>query len=101
MSFVLPVKRLHETTTLFACQHPEPGYPFHVLLVPKRSIKSLSDLSPVDADFLNDLFQTVQILVERFELEAHGYRLIANGGAYQDVPHLHFHLISNLEEQKP
>jgi diadenosine tetraphosphate (Ap4A) HIT family hydrolase len=27
-------------------------------------------------------------------LEQTGYRLIANGGAFQDVPHLHFHLIA-------
>lgn len=98
MSFVLPVERLHETATLLACRHPTPGYPFHVLLVPKRSLKSLADLTADDGDFLTELFQTVQILVDRFELEVHGYRLIANGGAYQDVPHLHFHLISDLAE---
>jgi histidine triad (HIT) family protein len=96
MSFAIPVERLHETATLIAFYHPQPGYPFHVLLVPKRARQSLADLTPADADFLIDLFQTVQLLVERFNLEEPGYRLIANGGRYQDVPHLHFHLISDL-----
>ena len=34
-------------------------------------------------------------LVAELQLEKRGYRLIANGGAYQDVPHLHFHLVSD------
>jgi diadenosine tetraphosphate (Ap4A) HIT family hydrolase len=37
-----------------------------------------------------------QSLVGDFALEACGYRLVTNGGRYQDVPQLHFHLISEL-----
>ena len=36
---------------------------------------------------------TIQSLVHEFYLED-GYRLIANGGAYQDIPILHFHLVA-------
>jgi len=32
--------------------------------------------------------------VDEFHLQA--YRLIVNGGKYQDFPHLHFHLISDV-----
>jgi hypothetical protein len=31
-------------------------------------------------------------------LEAQGHRLIANGGSYQEVPMLHFHLISDVKD---
>ena len=94
MSFALPVHRLHETTTLIAFHHPRPAYAVHILLVPKKAISSLADLGPGDAGFLVDLFATVQELVKALNLEESGYRLIANGGQYQDVPQLHFHLIS-------
>ena len=93
MSFLLPVERLRETRTLIAFHHPRPGYSVHILLVPKRRLGSLLDLSAADADFTADLFETVQSLVAEFELEKRGYRLIANGGPYQEVPYLHFHLI--------
>jgi diadenosine tetraphosphate (Ap4A) HIT family hydrolase len=53
-------------------------------------------LQTADADFLLDLVQTVQSLVKELNLESRGYRLITNGGAYQDVPHLHFHLVSEI-----
>ncbi len=52
------------------------------------------DITETDRDFLTDLVSAVQMLVPKFKLEAKGYRLISNGGAYQNVPHLHFHLVS-------
>jgi histidine triad (HIT) family protein len=92
MSFAIPVKRLRETDTLMAFHHPKPSYAFHVLLVPKKSVVSLKELDPNDSAFLADLYSTVQSLVDEFHLPA--YRLIVNGGEYQDFPQLHFHLIS-------
>ncbi|MEW6403256.1 MAG: HIT domain-containing protein [Chloroflexota bacterium] len=94
MSFAIPVNRLRETDTLLAFYHPKPIYPFHVILVPKRPVPTLKDLDPNDAAFLRDLYSTVQNLVDEFHLTA--YRLIVNGGEFQDFPHLHFHLISPL-----
>ena len=92
MNFAIPVKRLYETETLLAFHHPKPSYPFHVLLVPKKAVVSLAELSATHSAFLTDLFSTVPILVDEFQLPA--YRLIVNGGEYQDFPQLHFHLIS-------
>ena len=98
MSFAIPVKRLRETETLMAFHHPKPSYRFHVLLVPKKAIPSLEELDSRDAGFLMELYSTVQSLVEEFHL--HAYRLIVNGGGYQDFPQLHFHLISDVESQR-
>ena len=36
----------------------------------------------------------VQSLVAELDVEGPGYRLIVNGGGYQGVPQLHFHLVS-------
>lgn len=94
MSFALPLKRLRETDSLIAFHHPNPSYPVHILLVPRRARATLADLTAADADFLIDLVAAVQSLVKEFNLEARGYRLIANGGKFQDFPHLHFHLVA-------
>jgi histidine triad (HIT) family protein len=94
MSFAIPIKRLRETETLLAFHHPKPSYPFHVLLLPKKAVVSLNEFDSTDTAFLTDLYSTVQNLVDEFELSA--YRLIVNGGEYQDFPQLHFHLVSPL-----
>jgi histidine triad (HIT) family protein len=98
MSFVIPVKRLCETENLLAFYHPKPAYQFHALLVPKKSVVSLKEFDPKDSAFLIDLYSTVQSLVDEFQLSA--YRLIVNGGEYQNFPQLHFHLVSDVEGQK-
>jgi len=94
MSFAIPLHKLRETPTLLAFHHPQPGYPIHILIVPKKAIVSLAALTAEDASLLAEVFQTTQSLVEELELESGGYRLIVNGGAYQDIPQLHWHLVA-------
>jgi diadenosine tetraphosphate (Ap4A) HIT family hydrolase len=52
-----------------------------------------------DSVFLGDLYAVVQSLVEEYHLSA--YRLIVNGGEYQDFPQLHFHLVSEIGAGSP
>ncbi len=94
MSFAIPVKRLRETETLMAFYHPKPSYEFHVLLVPKKAVSSLNEFDTKDSAFLTELYSTVQSLIDEFQLPA--WRLIVNGGEYQDFPQLHFHLVSDV-----
>lgn len=94
-SFAIPVSKLRDTETLIAFFHPQPSYPTHILLVPKRKYRSLIDISPDDVELMKDLIDAVSSLVEEFDLETAGYRLIVNGGEAQDVKLLHFHLISD------
>jgi histidine triad (HIT) family protein len=93
MSFVIPVQRLRETPVLLAFHHPQPSHPFHVIILPKKDIRTFADLQPADP-FLSDLIIVTQSLVAEYHLSA--YRLIVNAGDYQDFPHLHFHLISDI-----
>jgi histidine triad (HIT) family protein len=82
-----------ETDTLVCFHHPRPEYPIHILLVPKEEIRDLLQFDPENQAFLRDLFTEVFRLVQELSLEQKGYRLILNGGDYQDFPQLHFHLI--------
>jgi histidine triad (HIT) family protein len=93
MSFVIPARRLRETDTLLVFRHPKPSHPFHVIVLPKKDLRSFADLDPVDP-FLADLVRTIQSLVTEYHLTA--YRMIVNGGEYQEFPHLHFHLVSEF-----
>ena len=95
MTFLIPAERLRETEALLAFHHPKPAYLLHIILVPRKLVATLLDLPP-DDPFMPELLQTVQELVREFQLAEGGYRLIVNGGKYQDFPHLHFHLISDV-----
>lgn len=102
LSSILPVDRLYETPRLVAFHHPEPVHPIHILIVPKKAVKNISELAETGSEFaphfMEDLLNCVRKLVEDFALERSGYRLIVNGGSYQDVPELHFHLVSGVKK---
>ncbi len=97
MSSTLPLDRIYESQGWVAFRHPNPSYPFHVLLVPKRAIPSLTDLKDDDAPLLAELVEVVKIVIKQYGLENQGYRLIANGGPSQAIPQLHFHLVSESQ----
>lgn len=94
MSSFIPVDRLYETDHVVAFHHPRSSYPIHVLIVPKRAIESLLAVDDSDAPFLLDVISAAQHVVKLLKLEESGYRLIVNGGRYQDVKQVHFHLVS-------
>ena len=96
MPFLIPTERLLETDSLIVFNHPFPTYRVHILLLPKKSINGLYEFSPQDnQQFMMDLFVAVRKMVDQFQLDDIGYRLIVNGGKYQEIPQLHFHLVSD------
>ena len=100
-SFLLPVKRTYETDTLLAFHHPKPGYPVHILIVPKKAIRNLMSLQKVDRTFLREALQAAHLLAAEFCPPDGRHCLILNGGAYQEVPQLHFHFIAGDLEDLP
>lgn len=97
MNFALPISRLYESETLLAFFHPQPAYPFHVLLIPREKIPNFLAIDTHNSSFLNEVFSAAQRIISDYQLNQSGYRLIVNGGSFQDFPLLHFHLISDIE----
>lgn len=90
---VLPLKKIMETNELLVLEHPDPSYEFHLLILPRQVIRDFSEVQP-DSQYWLSLPGVVSQLVQQFHLEGRGYRLITNTGQYQDIPQLHFHLVS-------
>jgi histidine triad (HIT) family protein len=95
LSALLPVKRYYENNDLIAFQHPQAGYPIHILIVPKKAVPGLDELCYLDSSIFVSLFICVIHLVKDLGLLAGGYQLILNRGAFQVIPQLHFHLIAD------
>ncbi len=93
-SALIPVKRIVACKYALAFQHPVPHWECHYLVVPKKRIPTLLDiLTRNDAQLiLSTVFEVAQEVAHIKELEA--YTVLVNGGQYQDVPQLHFHIAS-------
>jgi len=91
---IMSDRNLLESRNWRAFYHHKPLYPLHVLILPKSSVVSLMEAPKDSAEFYSDLFIVVKKLIDEFNLEHWGYRLITNGGPNQSFPQWHWHLIS-------
>jgi histidine triad (HIT) family protein len=90
----IPARIIHDDDRCLAFHDVAPQAPTHVLVIPKRPIASLADVSPADADLLGHLVVVATGLARSLGL-ADGYRLVVNCGrdGGQSVDHLHVHLL--------
>lgn len=63
----------------------------HLLIVPKKHYKAVIDID--DPKIMFAMKEAVSSLVATLNLSG-GYKLVFNGGRYQEVPHVHWHLLS-------
>ena len=90
----IPARIVHDDDLCLAFHDVSPQAPTHVLVIPKRPIASLADLSAEDAPLLSHLWIVIRKLAKDLKLDG-GYRVVVNCGpdGGQSVDHLHFHLL--------
>jgi histidine triad (HIT) family protein len=90
----LPAKSVYEDEQVLAFHDIHPKAPVHLLLIPKKHIKSLLQLKPSDAALISHLLLTLSVLAKKHGLEE-GFRTIIYTGEKggQEIEHLHFHLL--------
>jgi histidine triad (HIT) family protein len=91
----IPANIVHEDDLCLAFHDVSPQAPVHVLVIPKKPLVSLEDLSAEDAPLLGHLWLVIQQLARDLQLSASGYRVVVNCGkdGGQSVDHLHFHIL--------
>ena len=85
------------------CFHDlEPQAPVHVLIIPKKHIASMDDVSADDQQLMGYIMTKVKEIAKTLGLE-NGYRLVNNCGedGFQTVKHLHFHLLGKRKMTWP
>ena len=85
---------IHEDDQCVAFHDVNPQAPVHVLIIPRKEIRTHADITPEDAPLLGHLHLVAAQLAEKLGL-TDGYRLVLNckERAGQSVPHLHLHLL--------
>ncbi len=91
----VPAERVHEDDRVIAFRDISPKAPTHVLVIPRRHIASLDELTGADADLIGHLMVTAAAVARQTGVAATGYRAVINTGADggQSVGHLHLHVL--------
>jgi len=91
----LPSKIEYEDDRVVAFHDIGPQAPTHLLIIPKKHLATLNEISEADADLFGHLILKASELARRLGHGDTGYRLVANcqADAGQSVFHVHFHIL--------
>jgi len=95
----LPAKLIYEDEHVVAFDDLYPRAPIHKLIIPRKHIPTLNDMSASDVQLVGNILQVAQQLAKEYGIAEQGYRVVnnCNAGAGQTVFHLHFHLLGGRE----
>lgn len=91
----IPSKVVYEDDTVLAFRDINPVAPVHILVIPKKHIGSLVELTNEDEVIVGKIYTIINKIAKQEGIAEKGFRVIVNCGedGGQEVKHLHFHLL--------
>ena len=94
-----PARTVYADDEIMAFHDVKPQAPTHVLVIPRRHITSLLDLSPEDDGLAGALVRKARDIAREMGFDGRGFRLVMNCGddAGYSVFHIHLHLLGGRQ----
>jgi len=91
----VPSEIIYQDEAMIAFRDINPQAPTHLVIIPKRHIPSLAQLTEAESSLVGHVVSTANHLAKGEGIAESGYRLVINCGKEggQLVPHLHLHLL--------
>lgn len=92
----IPAKIVFEDDKCLAFHDVNPQAPTHILIIPKKEIRSMAEVTPEDAAVLGHMMVKASDIARELGIAERGFRLVVNTNQWggQTVYHLHIHLMS-------
>lgn len=92
----IPAQIVFEDDLCLAFRDVSPQAPKHILLIPKKPLRSLNEASDIDKDLMGHLMLKVPEIATEQGFASQGYRVVINTNADggQSVFHLHLHILA-------
>ena len=91
----IPAKLSYQDESVIAFSDINPKAPLHALVVPRKHIATLNDLSVEDASLMGQLYLAAKQIASEAGFAERGYRTVmnCNAEAGQSVYHIHLHVL--------
>lgn len=90
---------VYEDDGILAFRDIHPLAPVHILVIPKKHIASINDLTRDDVELAGKIIISAKEIAEKFNIENSGYKLLIRVGrdGGQEVQHIHLHLLGGAK----
>ena len=97
----MSTKFLYESDTLVVFKDINPAAPVHLLIVPRKHIRSINDLEQEDKKIVSEMIMAGKDMAKKEGVAKSGYKLLFNveKGGGQIIFHLHLHLIGGWRKK--
>lgn len=91
----IPADVIYESDTAIAFRDINPQAPTHVLIIPRKHVPTINDISEDDQAIVGSLYSAARTIAAEEGFSAEGYRAVmnCNEAAGQTVFHIHLHLL--------
>ncbi len=91
----LPAEFIYRNDALVVFKDINPHAPVHLLIVPRRHIRGINELTEEEQPIIAEMILTGKAMAAETKIAASGYKLLFNveRGGGQVIFHLHLHLI--------
>ncbi len=91
----IPADKVYEDEDFLVIRDIKPVAPVHLLVLYKRHVGKIHELSMEDRERLSRVFEVIAAVAEKEGIKESGYRVVVNSGpdAGQEIDHIHFHVI--------
>lgn len=95
----IPSTVVYEDQEILAFKDINPVAPVHILIIPKKHIPTITDMTQEDAALIGQIHLAAGRIAKDFGIFDQGFRLVNNCRSHggQLVYHLHFHLLGGQE----
>lgn len=91
----IPTEIVYEDDEIMAFKDINPAAPVHILVIPKKHISSLLELTEEDKELVGKIYLIINKIAKMQGIDEKGFRVVVNCGedGGQEVKHLHFHIL--------
>ena len=91
----IPAKTVYSDDDMIAFEDINPQAPMHVLVVPRRHVATLNDLTAADDQLVGAMVRRAAVIAAARGYDRGGYRTVfnCNADAGQSVFHIHLHVL--------
>ncbi len=95
LSGEIPSTCVYSDDEFYAFRDINPTAPTHVLLIPRKPIPKITDITEADAALIGRMFLVANKIATKEDIAEKGFRYVINCGEWggQTVFHLHLHII--------